>query len=75
MTVARFPFRGPAGRRALKDWLRKIVPGEMTNPDIIDLCRSEVPGCSLEDISAALREIAAEYQQEVEELYLAGGRA
>ena len=68
MTVENFPMRGPIRFDALKAALRPVDTSTMNTAEVVMLCETAVPGCTVEEIIQALRQVAAEHMQEAEEL-------
>jgi hypothetical protein len=69
--VCPFPelCRTPADRAFhLKAVLRPLETAAMATHELVDLCERGVPGCSVDEIIAALREVAAEKIAEADEL-------
>jgi len=63
MTIEKFPLR-PLRLRVLKAVLRPADTSTMTTPQVVALCEKAVPDCTIDEIIAALRQVAAEQMQE-----------
>jgi hypothetical protein len=52
----------------LKAVLHAVDTSPMTTPEVVLLCEMEVPGCTVDEIIAALRQVGIEQLKEAEQL-------
>jgi hypothetical protein len=62
------PHVAGADFEALKEALRHADTATMTTPQVLDFCEAKVPGCTIEEIVRALRQVGDEQLQQAHRL-------
>ena len=66
MITIKFPILNR--REKLRAALRHLETSDMAPAELADLCNEAAPGCTIDEMAAALRDVAAEHKVEADAL-------